>query len=178
MQLESSGRLSKRIAGAIALCLVLPIVVGCTTKGSQPPANGTTDSAVQTLKIALNVEPTALDPARVQDLYTSELLMNCFEGLVRVDKNNAIEPALAERWELSPDGKTYTFHLRKNALFHNGRLLKAADVKYSWERAIAPQTASPVAANYLEGVVGLKESVSGKSPDLTGIKVVDDLTLS
>lgn len=181
MQIGAVRQYTRVATGTIVLSLVFTFLSGCTTKGSQTPVNGTTgkaDSAAQTLKIALNVEPTALDPARVQDLYTSELLMNCFEGLVRFDKNNALEPALAEKWEVSPDGKTYTFHLRKNALFHNGRPLRAADVKYSWERAVAPQTASPIAANYLEGVVGLKDAISGKSPDMAGVKIVDDLTLT
>lgn len=155
---------------------------GCTTKAGQnanaPTSQTANANAANTLRVGLNIEPTFLDPARVQDLYTSELLTNCFEGLVRVNKENAVEPALAEKWELSADGKTYTFHLRPNVRFHNGRVLTAEDVKWSWERAVAPQTRSSVAVNYLDGVVGLKDCAAGKTPALAGVRVVNPQTLT
>jgi len=122
-------------------------------------------------------EPTSLDPATVPDVITEEVMQYSFEGLTRFNDKNQIEPCLAESWDISPDGKVYTFHLRKNVKFHNGRVFAASDVKYSWERALNPHTASAQAANYLDGIVGLKDVVAGKSPDLTGVTVVDDNTL-
>src|SRR5471032_1892860 len=73
-----------------------------------------------------------------------------------------LEPCLAEKWDISPDGKTYTFHLRTGVKFHNGREFVADDVKYSLERALSPKTASPVASNYMDGILGLKDVTSGK----------------
>ncbi len=116
----------------------------------------------------------------MQDIYTNELLQNIYEGLVTFDEKNQIVPALAERWDLSPDGMTYTFHLRKNARFHPpfDRPLTAADVKYSFERSLSPETRSPTAANYLAGIRGVGAVVAGKSRNLEGVNVIDDSTLT
>jgi oligopeptide transport system substrate-binding protein len=156
------------------LLLAVPLMAGCTTKA---PAKGTSAPGASMLRYALTVEPTTLDPARVSDLVTAELLMHCFEGLVRINEKNEVEPVLAEKWDLSPDGKTYTFHLRRGVKFHNGRGVTADDVRYSWERALAPNTHSPVASNYLAGVVGVAEMATGKRKELTGVTVVDTHTL-
>ena len=170
-----------KVLALFSLSGILFLLGGCTTKGGQSTNSitaGTTSEAAQTLRVALNIEPVALDPAKVQDLYTAELLMNCFEGLVRFNKDNQLEAALAEKWELSADAKTFTFHLRPGVIFHNGRPLEAADVKYSWERAVAPKTASSVAVNYLDGVIGLADCAAGKTTELVGVKVVDKQTLT
>jgi ABC-type transport system substrate-binding protein len=126
----------------------------------------------------MTTEPTSLDPAKIPDLVTAELLLHSFESLTRYNDRNEIEPCLAEKWEISKDSLTYTFHLRSGVKFHNGREMVADDVKYSWERALSPKTASPVAANYLDGIVGLKEVTSGKRPDLPGVKVIDPHTVA
>jgi ABC-type transport system substrate-binding protein len=108
---------------------------------------------------------------------TSEVVQHTFEGLTRFNDKNQVEPALAEGWDVSKDGKSYTFHLRKGVKFHNGREFNAADVKYSFERALNKETASAQAANYLDGIIGLKEVSDGKSSDLKGVTVVDPLTV-
>ncbi len=121
-----------------------------------------------------------MDPARVQDLYTSELLQNIYEGLVTFNAENRVAPALAEKFETNPDGRTYTFHLRRGVRFHRpiGREVTAQDVKYSIERSLWPETRSPTAAGYLEGIVGLTAVTSGKRKDLEGVRVVDPSTLT
>jgi oligopeptide transport system substrate-binding protein len=160
---------------------------GCTvsksgggTSGSASGETGATTAsggAGDTLRIALVFEPTTFDPAKVQDVVTSELLAHIAEPLVRFNETNLPEPALASKWDLSPDRKTYTFTIRPEAKFTNGRGVTADDIKYTWERALAPKTASTVAANYLDGIVGVKEVVAGKRPDLEGVTVVDAHTL-
>ena len=62
-----------------------------------------------------------------------------FSGLVSFDPKLNLTPDLAERWDVSPDGTVYTFHLRQNAKFHDGRPVIAQDVVYSWERAARPE---------------------------------------
>lgn len=121
-----------------------------------------------------------MDPARIQDVYTSELLQNIYEGLITIDEKLRVVPALAESWETSPDRKTYTFHLRKNARFHKpfDRPATAADVKYSLERALWPATKSAVAANYLAGIVGVDAVSRGERRDLEGVRVIDAATLT
>lgn len=102
-----------------------------------------------------------------------ELLQNVFEGLVIFNDKNEIVPAVAEKWDISPDGKVYTFHLRPGIKFHNGRVLTAEDVKYSLERAVLPETKSPTGPNYLVGVLGLQQVLDGKTKHLEGLKIVD-----
>ncbi|HLV79088.1 MAG TPA: peptide ABC transporter substrate-binding protein [Chthonomonadaceae bacterium] len=155
------------------MALLILALGGCTTgrRGQ------TSASDLHTLREVLYVEPTTLDPSKVPDLPTSELLMHIFEGLVRTNPSNQVEPALAESWTISKDGKTYTFHLRNDAAFSNGRPLVAADFKYSWEHALSPQTASPVAANYLDGILGVKDVVAGRRKDLPGVQALDEHTL-
>jgi oligopeptide transport system substrate-binding protein len=104
--------------------------------------------------------------------------MQIFSGLVRLDQELNIVPDIAESWpEESPDGKTYTFHLRQGVKFHNGREVKAADFKYSWERACNPDTGSGTAATYLGDIVGAKDMLAGKTGEISGVEVLGDYTL-
>lgn len=96
-----------------------------------------------------------LDPAQVNLGQVTELTANIFAGLVTLDKELNIVADLAEKWEVSPDGKTYTFHLRKGVKWHNGDAFTAADVKYTYERTKNPAFASPH-ANKLKPVAGVE----------------------
>ena len=165
-----SGR--RRIALLLFALATLMILFGCTTG-----RGGSQSDAPDTLRIRSATEPRTLDPAVIVDADTGELLQNCCEGLIRINANNQPEPALAEKWDVSPDGMTYTFHIRKGVTFHNGKPVTAADVKYSWERALSPQTKSPTAVNYLDGVLGIKNLSPDKPATLPGVVVVDDSTL-
>ncbi|HEX9976602.1 MAG TPA: peptide ABC transporter substrate-binding protein, partial [Dehalococcoidales bacterium] len=86
-------------------------------------------------------------------------------------------PDMAERWEISDGGRTYTFYLRHNVKFQDGRSMKAEDVKFSWERAANPATGSGTAATYLGDIVGVKEVLAGNTQEISGVKVVDEYTL-
>jgi oligopeptide transport system substrate-binding protein len=121
--------------------------------------------------------PITLDPAISADMSSHTYVMQIFSGLVRLDQELNIEPDIAESWETSPDGKTYTFHLRQGVKFHSGKEVKAADFKYSWERACDPATGSATAATYLGDIVGAKDMLAGKTGELSGVKVLDDYTL-
>lgn len=125
----------------------------------------------------LRFEPVTLDPACLNETPTQELLQNVFEGLVFFDADNRVAPRLAERWEISPDGRTYTFHLRDNARFQNGRPLTSADVKYSLERALWKETRSGVAATYLAGIAGSADAAAGRRRDLPGVSTPDAHTV-
>ncbi|MCB9073252.1 MAG: peptide ABC transporter substrate-binding protein [Bdellovibrionaceae bacterium] len=98
----------------------------------------------------------SLDPALAQDLYSQRVIAQIFEPLVHYRKHSAedrlhIEPLVAERWEISPDGKQYTFYLKKNIFFQNdrafhggkGREVRADDYIYSWKRIANPAGHSP-----------------------------------
>ncbi|MBI4287048.1 MAG: hypothetical protein HY671_01310 [Chloroflexi bacterium] len=121
--------------------------------------------------------PTTLDPALSRETRSHRYVTQVFSGLVSYDKDMNLAPDIAERWEVSPDGRTYTFFLRKNVKFHSGRAVKAADIKYSWERAAQPQTGSQTASTYLGDIIGVKDMLEGKARELSGVKVKDDYTL-
>ncbi|MBI5964621.1 MAG: peptide ABC transporter substrate-binding protein [Chloroflexi bacterium] len=100
-----------------------------------------------------------------------------YSGLVSFDPNLNITPDLAETWDVSSDGTVYTFHLRANAKFHDGRAVTAQDFAYSWERAASPAMASDTVLTYLSDIVGVKEMVAGQADHISGLTVVDDHTL-
>ena len=100
-----------------------------------------------------------------------------FSGLVSFDPSLRLTPDLAERWDVSPDGTVYTFHLRQNARFHDGRPVTARDVVYSWERAASPALESNTVLTYLGDVVGVREMADGEADYIRGLEVLDDHTL-
>ncbi len=113
------------------------------------------------------------DPAAPSHYFITEQL---YDGLVRFDHRFNPTPALAEYWELSPDGTRLTFHLRKGARFHNGRELTADDVKFSLERLVRNRPGNTTYPFFAGKVVGLEEFRQGTAPDVAGFRVVDPLT--
>ena len=124
-----------------------------------------------------NIDPLTLDPAVSGEMTSHQYLMQLFSGLVRLDDNLEPAPDIAQEWRVSDDGRTYTFYLRQDVSFHNGRRVKAEDFKYSWERACDPATGSLTAATYLGDIVGVNEVLSGQSKEISGVRVVNDYTL-
>lgn len=100
-----------------------------------------------------------------------------FSGLVSLDPRLNLTPDIAERWEVSADGTVYTFHLRANAKFHDGRAVTAQDFVYSWERAASPALESDTVLTYLGDIVGVREMNAGQADHIAGLKAIDELTL-
>jgi oligopeptide transport system substrate-binding protein len=100
-----------------------------------------------------------------------------FSGLVSFDPQLNLTPDLAENWDVSADGMTYTFHLRQNAKFHNGRAVTAQDFVYSLERSASPALASDTALTYLGDIVGIHEYAKGQTDHISGVKAIDEHTL-
>ena len=123
------------------------------------------------------IDPLTLDPAVSGEGTSHSYILQLFSGLVRLDNNLEPAPDIAERWQVSDDGKRYTFYLRDDVRFHDGREVKAGDFKYSWERASSPETGSLTAATYLGDIVGVKEVLAGESTEISGVTVIDDYTL-
>jgi len=130
------------------------------------------------LRYNLGAEPETLDPALATGIPESTVILNCFDGLVRTDPSgNEIVPRLAERWDVSHDGRVYTFHLRK-ALWSDGRPVTARDFEFEYKRVLDPKTASEYAL-MLYYIEGAEEYNTGKikDPSKVGIKALDDQTL-
>jgi len=125
-------------------------------------------------------EPESLDPAIVTVQADLRLVRGLFEGLVRLNARTAEpEPGLAYRWEITPDGLKYTFHLRSNLVWSTGESITSADVLYSWLRVLEPRTAADYAGQ-LYFVRNGREFNSGKikDRDAVGIHAEDPLTVT
>ena len=122
-------------------------------------------------------EPATLDPALCSDATSASYIVEIFSGLVTLNGDLEVVPDIAQSWEVSPDGTTYTFHLRPGVRFHDGKEVVASDFKYSLERAASPETSSPVAEAYLGDILGVKERLRGEAEEISGVRVIDDETL-
>ncbi len=119
----------------------------------------------------------SMDPAIGYTVQSWTPIKAVFDGLMDYKPGTSdLEPDLAESFEISEDGKTYTFKLRHGVKFHNGREMKAADVKYSIERVCSPETQSP-GATYFTGIPGCQDMLDGKAKEVPGITTPDDYTV-
>jgi ABC-type transport system substrate-binding protein len=125
-----------------------------------------------TLRAVFNSDPPTLDPAHATDLTSSAVIRQVFDGLLELDEQLTPVPALARRFTVSADQRVYTFTLQPGVRFHNGRTVTAADVKYSFERA-----AKGKRPWVFEKISGARAFISGSAGDISGIRLVDDLTV-
>jgi len=165
------------------LHILLPIVLLCSlfslyllTSCQPKPEAGVTPTEENTLNL-YGIDPLTLDPAVAGEMTSHGYLAQLFSGLVCLDDNLEPAPDIAQSWEISQDGKTYTFYLRHDVKFHNGREVKADDFKYSWERACNPDTRSLTAGPYLGDIIGVKEVLASETGEISGVRVVGDYTL-
>src|SRR4051812_12676847 len=170
------------------------------SSGVAPGATGTADSgtsgsadpdvtALPSVAGMLNIagqtnDPPTLDPALATDSYSLFVIRQLFSGLVAFDdKLNVVPDIAAALPQVSSDGKTYTFVLRKGVRFTDGQEVTSADVKYSMERATDPALAgsqSPLSlpsALYLGDIVGVLDKLGGKASSISGIKTPDPYTV-
>ena len=127
--------------------------------------------------VRLFSDPTSLDPHQIGDVTSSVVVGEIFGGLVTLSLDYRPVLDLAESCAISADGTVYTFVLRENAKFHDGKPVTAHDVKWSIERAAAPETLSVNAQNYLGDIIGVKEKLEGEASQVGGVRVVDDRTI-
>ncbi len=124
-------------------------------------------------------EPESLDPHIVTGVSELRLVKSLFDGLVKLEPTNAAPvPALAASWDISPDRRVYTFHLRTNAVWSTGEPITSADVLWSWFRALSPATAGDYAGQ-LFYIKGAEEWYNGRLKDRTqvGIRALDERTV-
>ena len=136
-----------------------------------PPATGTSRL------MQLFVDPPTIDPHVTTDATSARIIVEVFGGLVTIDPNLDIVPDLAESWDISGDGRVYTFHLRPDAKFHDGKPVTAHDVIWSLERVTNPLTESPVVDQYLGDIVGVKEKLAGDATSISGVRFLDEHTV-
>ena len=122
-------------------------------------------------------DPPTLDPHLSSDTTSAGVVVEIYSGLVALNTDLQLVPDIADSWEISGDGMIYTFHIRDNARFQDGKPITASDFKWSLERAANPATASPVADTYLGDIVGVSDVLEGNATDIAGVRVIDDNTL-
>lgn len=103
-----------------------------------------------TLELAVDSSPAGLDPHIITAFSSTAILGQIYDGLLEVNADLQLEPALATGYSVSPDGLTYTFTLRQGVTFHNGRPFTADDVVYSYQRLIDTATGSPMASRFAQ----------------------------
>ena len=127
--------------------------------------------------VRLYVDPPTLDPHLTTDATSAQIIVEVFGGLVTIDKDLKVVPDLAESWAISQDGKVYTFRIRPDATFHDGKPVTAEDVRWSLERVTSPLTESPNVDQYLGDIMGVDEKLAGNSLEISGVRVIDDRTI-
>jgi len=129
------------------------------------------------ITITYKDDVATLDPAIGYDWQNWSMIKSLFDGLMDYEPGTTtLRPELAESYEISPDGKTFTFKLRKGVKFHNGREMTADDVKYSLDRVTNPKTQSP-GAGFFASINGYDDVAGGKSESLAGVTAVDPSTV-
>ncbi|GAC1383699.1 MAG: ABC transporter substrate-binding protein [Ktedonobacteraceae bacterium] len=155
------------------LCFLTVLLVGCDLSGNNPQVKrlvkAPADKQVYTVPQVGVSDITTLDPALVMatDQPSMSAIQMLYTGLVQLDDKLQVQPQLAQSWDVSPDGLTWTFHLRHNLKFSDGTPLTSADVAYSIDRALQPATKSSVAPIYLNLIKDSDKLLAGFIPTFT-----------
>ncbi len=168
---EVAGSASETIRATLGLALLFLLLLSGCGKPSEAASGNI-------LRVSQRNEPADLDPATASLPDEFFIIRAVGEGLLVPDpKGGKPIPAAAERYELSPDGLTYTFYLRREARWSNGEAVTAADFVASYERLLAPSTASPK-AHLFDAVRQAREYNLGQVPfAAVGIRALDAHTL-
>jgi len=168
------------LTGTLLAALTLAGCGGKKDKETKPTGDQAKAEATgveQVLTFDLGAEPKTLDP-QLNSANTGGLVINnTFEGLVRLDDKGQPQPGVATSWEVSEDGKKYTFKLNPEAKWSDGKQITAGDFEYTFKRAVDPKTASEYAflMFYIKGAQEFFED-KGTAEEV-GVKAIDDTTL-
>lgn len=168
---------TKRVPSAATIIAGLVFSAIGNAWSAEVPA-GVVLAEKQNIVVNNGSEVASLDPHKVEGSPESNVILNLLEGLVSTDGQGHIAPAVAERWE-NDRYQTWTFQLRKNAVWSDGSPVTAQDFVYSWQRLADPKTGSPY-ASYLQyaKIENVDDILNGKKPPQSlGITAIDDKTL-
>ena len=150
-----------------------------TTSNETDPADSK-KSAEGNLNVMLETPVESLDPQQATDGTSFEVIADYTDGLMQMDADGKAVNALADRVDVSEDGLTYTFHIRNDANWSNGRPVTAADFVFAWQRAVDPEVASEYSymLSDIGQIVNAQEIIDGtKDKHELGVKAVDEKTL-
>ena len=158
------------VRAASAAGLALTLLASSCTPATPKPTPSASPAGASHLQLIEAEDAQTLDPALIDDPTSLQIGSEIFEGLTALDINNRPVPALAQRWDISTDGRTYTFHLR-SAHYQSGSTVQAQDALTAWTRALDPATASPNTVFF--SALGVRYP----GDKLTIVQVVDSTTL-
>jgi oligopeptide transport system substrate-binding protein len=166
---------------AFVFVATLLLAPGCAKKAdsTSAPAPAAAAPAKKLLRIGNGAEPQDIDPQTITGVPEYRLMIALFEGLVALARDGTtLEPGVAERWEISPDGLVYTFHLRADAKWSNGAPVTARDFVRSAQRMLTPALGADYSYMFFY-VAGGEDYFNGKLKDFaqTGFQAPDDRTL-
>jgi len=156
----------------LLLCLAVLLLSSCdlfggnTTNIPAKPVKAPANEQVYVAPILGVSDITTFDPALAYDTSSISAIQMVFTGLVQVDDKFQIRPQLAQSWQQTSDGLTWTFHLKPHLKFSDGTPLTSADVIYSIDRALQPTTKSTVAPIYLDLIRDSDKLLGGRIPTL------------
>ena len=172
---------SDLVMRSAARALILPLLMlaalcGCSRSPTAPPPAGAARGAAILLR-GLGSEPDSLDPQKARADEAQRVLRDICEGLTTLDKSGGVAPGIAESWQISPDGKTYTFTLRHGARWSNGQPVVGADFVAGLRRLVDPETASQY-AQVVDVIENAGDIVAGrKHPESLGVSAPDPYTV-
>ena len=168
----------KKILATVLFCTLFSFsLVSCGGKNNKVSAisdeeqnkevtEGEKGNPIEKLDVCIGPSPETMDPQLNSTLDGGTMIMHCFEGLVKYGENGQVLPAMAESWESSKDGLTWTFHLRENLKWSDGMDLSSEDFVYSFKRLSDPETAAPYGYDMLSMVEGFEEANKGNLDSL------------
>jgi oligopeptide transport system substrate-binding protein len=161
-----------RLRTRILLSLVILVMCHCGNRESDKNTSHPTQTRHGgRLRLAAQ-SPSSLDPIQSKSYWESGIVLQLFDGLVRLDSSLNIVPAIAQDWSISPDGRVYHFDLRKGVKFHNGREVVAQDFVYSFLRLFDPKGESQDSHPYLR-IHGASDLYQGKTSVVSGLRATD-----
>ena len=154
--------------------LFLSVLISCANNQDSQNLNSFADGEIA---ITLGGEPRTLDPTLNSLSFGSVYMIHFFEGLTKKDSADNVVAGMAESWDISADGLKYTFHLRTNAKWSDGKSVVASDFEYAIKRAANPKTAATY-SHMLNVIKNASLVISGKAKvDDLQVKALDDYTL-
>jgi oligopeptide transport system substrate-binding protein len=151
-----------RVLAAMTVLITLLAGQGCDSNNS-PSSAKSVESEGQVLRRGIGGEPASLDPGAAADTFSFEVIRDLYEGLATELPDGTVVPGVASSWTVSPTGTRYTFQLRTDAKWSNGKPVRAQDFVAAWRRVVDPKRASPV-ADTLRPVAGATEIILGHQP--------------
>ncbi len=173
--------MKKKLISLVLAATMAVGMFGCgSSDSSTATSTGSTASASTDLNVMIETAVESLDPQQATDGTSFEVIADFTDGLMQMDSDGNPVNAIAESYEVSEDGCTYTFKLRQDAKWSNGTAVTAADFVFAWQRAVDPEVASEYSymLSDIGQIVNAAEIISGeKDKSELGVTAVDDYTL-